>query len=184
MTRRHILASGLAVAIAAVALVATQEWHAVGRAVADRGRHAKDHQLIGALTPEGFALVASLPKRTFRDEPIPLTCEFQNQTRSPATIYACGFWPNHRVIVTDRQGVEPPMTKKGELCLARYKSDARDKNSKMIVKGGGSSKETIDVAGLHHYRPGTYRLKVIFNERDAEPVPLKIESELVEFEIE
>ena len=185
MTRRQLIWAGLTASFLALTLVAALEWPAIGRATADRRTDMLRRTEDAARVPEGLALVAGLPKSTFHQgEPIPLSCTFRNGTRSPVTIYRCNFCPNHRVIVTDRDGVELPMTEAGQVCLAIYESGARDQNIKVVVEAGESSAETVDVARLYHYRPGRYRLEVVFDEDFAEPDPLKLVSEAVEFEIE
>jgi hypothetical protein len=86
----------------------------------------------------GFVCSISAGKTTYQPgEPIPVRFDLKNVSDQPITVWHCGFWPNHRWIVEDAAGREPPLTEHGRLCRDRYGPDTpRRKNAPFVVQPG------------------------------------------------
>lgn len=137
-------------------------------------------------TSRGMIYTVSLATTTFRhSEPIRLEAKFENGSRAPVTIWISGFWPNHRVVVKDKAGQEPALTKEGE---ARRKAFApqggRDKNAPHILNPGEIYRDSIEVDLNRLYRlgPSHYTVEVTY-EDDQGPTPLRVTSKAISFEI-
>ncbi len=131
-------------------------------------------------------LHAKLAKHVYRiDDPILLTAEILNNGNLPVTIYKCSFWPNHRVIVTNEQGDELPLTQEGERHLTRFVNGAyRDRNLHIVLEGGESNREgPVDISALYHYVAGRYQVEVIYSD-PLPPTPTRLVSHRIPFVIE
>ena len=130
----------------------------------------------GVLSGNGGApcsLILHMDKTEFRPgEPIPVACEMKNTGDEPVKIWSCGFWPNHRVVVTDDQGREPDLTPYGVACRERntLHSATRDRNRPLVLGLGKSYKNhPIDLAKLYDLGPGKYLVTVMYDEHEMEP---------------
>ena len=96
------------------------------------------------------------------------------------------FWPNHKVVIKDQDGMEPPMTKKGRSARAVFSpAGDRDKNIPDAV-GAGATRNLgckIDVAEQFHWKRGRYELQVLYHD-EQEPTPLRVKSDWVAFEVD
>ena len=133
--------------------------------------------------PKGVELVASLPKKVFdRGEAIELSLEFRNDSDSPVTFVECGFWPNHRVVVKDKQGHEAELTEEGR----RRRTSGSDRSGPIVIKPGKSfdyGKHPVDLAPLYTLPPGDYTVRVTYDE----PSPsarMKVSSKSIDFTVE
>ena len=132
-----------------------------------------------------YSLVVSLPREVFHPgEPIKASIEFRNLAGPEVTTWISGFWPNHKVVVKDEAGVEPPLTGIGKICRQAFSpGGARRKNIPNIVKRGGKySNGAADIAELYDLAPGKYRLEVTYDD-EQEPTPLRITSNSVKFQV-
>ncbi len=133
-----------------------------------------------------YSLVVSLPREVFRPgEPIKASIEFRNLAGPEVTIWISGFWPNHKVVVKDEAGVEPPLTDLGKRGRQAFSpGGGRDKNYPHIVKRGGkySIAANANIAELYDLTPGKYRLEVTYDDEQG-PTPLRITSSSVEFQV-
>lgn len=139
-------------------------------------------------TDPGVVYTASLPREVFRpDEAIPLTLKIENRSPHPVTIWFSGFWPNHRVVVSDDRGKEPPLTSDGKARRDAFAPDggSRDKNSPHVLGAGKTHQELSDlnVASLYRLGPGRYRVQATYHDLQG-PTPLRVTSNAVSFEIE
>lgn len=139
-----------------------------------------------------YLMVISLPGREFGKGPMMLTCEFQNHSEKPIVIYQSDFGCNHSIILKDGTGNEPKLTKLGSYLKERFKNGRnRDQNIPVNVLTGKTSHETIDLARCYEFRPGKYRVKVLFREwceknikaKTKESIIIEIESNELEFVI-
>lgn len=139
-----------------------------------------------------YRMVISLPGREFGNQPLMLTCEFQNHSANPIVIFKSDFGCNHSIIPKDGNGIEPTLTKLGSYLKERFKNGRnRDRNIPVNVLPGKTSQETIDLARCYEFKPGKYRVKVLYREWchnniksiTRESIVIKIESNELEFEI-
>lgn len=149
-----------------------------------------DDSIIGA--NKDYRMVISLPGREFGNQPLMLTCEFQNHSPNPIVIYKSDFGCNHSIILKERSGNEPKLTKLGSYLKERFENGRnRDRNIPVNVLPGKTSQETIDLARCYEFKPGKYRVKVLFREWChnniktiiGESIVIKIESNELELEI-
>ena len=64
-----------------------------------------------------------------RDEALLVQYRAKNISAEQQIVWHCGFWPNHKLIVTDGQGREVPLTRKGQAVRAAFAPEgARRKN--------------------------------------------------------
>lgn len=131
-----------------------------------------------------FSLVVSLPKKVFRHgEPIGASIEFRNLAGPEMTIWISGFWPNHKVVVKDEAGIEPPLTDLGKRGRDAFSpGGGRDKNFPRIVKRGGKYGIVADITYIYDLAPGEYRLEVTYDDEHG-PTPLRITSDSVKFRV-
>lgn len=133
-----------------------------------------------------MAYTASLPNMVFRrGDRISLTLSIKNRSKEPVTIWLSGFWPNHRVVVTDARGKEPPLTKDGKVRRDVFApSGARDKNSPQVLAAGESHREmsNLDLTTLYELRPGRYRVRATYHDTSP-PAPMRVVSNAVAFEV-
>jgi hypothetical protein len=130
--------------------------------------------------------VATLEKASYRrGEPIPVGFELRNRTAGPVTVWHSGFWPNHLVVVRDRDGVEPPLTPAGRERRAAFRPDGeREKNFPVVLRPGGSAREdgAADLADLYRLGPGAYTLVVSYDDRQG-PTPTVAVATAIDFEV-
>lgn len=132
-----------------------------------------------------YALVVSLPKTAYRPgEQITSSIEFRNLGGPEVTIWISGTWPNHKVVVMDEAGVEPPLTDFGKSRRDAFSpGGGRDKNYPRIVKRGEKYRYDVgDINKLYDLAPGKYRLEVTYDDEQG-PTPLRITSNPVKFEV-
>lgn len=108
---------------------------------------------------------------------------FVNESRQAIRLHAAGFWTNHRVVLLDAQGQEPPLTEKGravrEASTKNYGN--RDHDVLRTILPGETLVETewIDLEGMYRLEPGKYTLTAEYFEQIGDP--LRIPSNPVEY---
>jgi RNA polymerase sigma factor (sigma-70 family) len=117
----------------------------------------------------GLCARLSLPKRPFAvGEAIKPTYVLKNVSKAEVALWHSGFWPNHRIVVRDAAGKEPPLTKEGqERRKAFSPGGKRDKNVAWKVPGGGedASQGSYDLTRLYDLsRPDRYTVQYIYEE--------------------
>jgi hypothetical protein len=117
-------------------------------------------------------------------KPVRLTTEIRNGTDREVTVWQSGFWPNHRVVVTDEADQEPPLTAFGKTCRAAFDPNGdRDKNSPHIVRPGESwTGPGCDLNALYDFKPGIYHVFIVYEDQQ-KPTPLKLTSDVVAFQL-
>ncbi len=119
---------------------------------------------------KGLRARVTLPRDTFAvGEAVPVTYVVKNVSGHEQTLWHCGFWPNHQVLVRDAAGKEPPLS---ELGRQRRQSFApggeRDKNVPVAVPPGGedAAYEKYNLAALYDLsRPGRYTVQYVYEEK-------------------
>ena len=143
--------------------------------------------------PGDYSMQVSLPKKTFRDEPIRVTCEFQNLTAKPVEIYYCGFSANHEISLVNEQGLEPPLTERGVYFKERFQNGQnRDQNLAKMVMPMTSCQESVDLRLCYDLKPGKYQVKVRYREWARVPgvtpknnsMTIDMDSNTLSFEVE
>lgn len=133
-------------------------------------------------------LIARLPKTTYKSgEKIITEIEYKNQSNRDLTIWSCGFWPNHKVVVKDEAGESPPLTARGKQGRDAFApAGDRDKNVPIVIASGKTSRGAgvkVDVASLYQLDSGhQYTLEIVYDDRQ-QPTPLKMTSKAVEFKL-
>jgi hypothetical protein len=119
-------------------------------------------------TIRDFEIVATLPKRTFSmGEPIPLTCEFRNNTDRNVRFWERGFYWNHLLTVRDENGREAPLTETGKEFRQSFSPNGDPGKTLPVTVGARSSYRSLSDDGvnnlrqLYHLRPGKYRVRVL-----------------------
>lgn len=134
----------------------------------------------------GVTLHVSLDKSQFKfaaQDPIAVHLKIDNGRPDSITLWSCGFWPNHRVEITDENGEEPPLTEFGRNVRKAFASGARDKNVPFVVQPGKSGSYTSgDLRKMYEMKPGKYKVQVLFNEVTP-PSPIRIVSQPISFEL-
>jgi hypothetical protein len=130
------------------------------------------------------SLVVRLPETAYAvGKPIVPAIEFRNRTDHDVTIWSCGFWPNHKVVVRDKEGREPPLTAGGEQRRRSFApGGGRDKSAPILVKSGDDYQYciNINIYDLYRLSPGRYELEVTYDD-ESPPSPLRLTSRHVEF---
>ena len=133
-----------------------------------------------------YALDVSLPRKVFQQgEPIELTAVFKNLSGRAVTIWSSGFWPNHKLVVTDDQGIEAEFTTVGRRCRLAFDPQGRKrrKNVPRVVEPGASLEvcSGIDLSKLYRLPPGRYKVQLTYDDRQP-PTPIMVESGFVTFD--
>jgi hypothetical protein len=153
----------------------------------DQGRHLSDPGASGRAAAVRVFYRASLPRRQFHaGEPIKLSLHFTNLSDQPVTIWQSGFWPNHRVLLTDEEGREPPLTNEGRERLAAFSPEGeRSKNVPRVLQAGRSMVEmrSLDLTELYEVKKGRYRVRVTYHDLQG-PTPLRLISNTLAFEVD
>lgn len=137
-------------------------------------------------------LVVNLPSAVFHEgEPIPFSFRFKNRSDVTYALDYVRFSRNHRVIVRDDAGAEPPLTEEGESRLKRFRqredwkqpSGPRVGPPRLLLPGEDYHFEKFgDLNRLYHLEPGRYEFEVIYDD-PLEPIPLHAASKPVPFEV-
>jgi hypothetical protein len=128
-------------------------------------------------------LTASLAadKLTFAtDQPVEVRFRIKNVADKEQTVWNCGFWPNHRLEMTDAQGAEVPMTEKGKQTKAAFApTGPRRKTIPVTLAPAAMDEQTpkLDLRQYFQIAPGTYRVRCLYHEG-----PVKVWSNLLTIE--
>lgn len=107
------------------------------------------------------------------DAPAVIRYEIQNVGGQPATIWLCGFWPNHRVDVVMLDGEEVELTPLGEERREAFAPlGGRDKSAPRVLAPDEvySAFEPIDVGRLIVLPRRGFRATVVYQEGEMTPV--------------
>jgi hypothetical protein len=136
---------------------------------------------------KGLRARLTLPKKQFAEgESIIPDYVVMNVSNQKLTIWHCGFWPNHLVLVKDATGKEPPLTLFGQQCRAAFSPGGdRFKNVAVTLPPGGedtkeSKQDLTQVYDLS--KPGKYTVQYIYEEKQG-GWEGRLPSNIVEFEI-
>ena len=143
------------------------------------------HHVEVASRPMVVTATVTLRKDTLAlGEPIPVTFALRNSSPRPVTIWLCGFWPNHHVVVRDSTGKEPPLTAKGKECRAAFSPKSLTKNADLELRPGDVWKHEIlpDLSALYHLSSGRYTVEVTYDERQR-PDPIRVSSARIPFSV-
>src|SRR5262249_51166627 len=131
-------------------------------------------------------LTLELSKRSYATgEPIHVRSAIRNGTDQEVTIWLSGFWPNHRVVVTDVEDHEPAFTTFGRSCRDAFApGGGRDKNVALKLRPGESyaAGPKCDLNALYRFKPGRYHLAITYEDLQG-PTPLKVTSKVAAFDI-
>lgn len=133
-------------------------------------------------------IVASIviePSKQIPGEYIQIQYKVENRSDQPITIWNCGFWPNHQIIIMDQSNSELPLTEKGLLYRQTFQPHGtRKKNIPVVIKPKESHSVVIplDLTSLYQLTPGDYILQVIYEDH-YKPTPLTLRAEPVYFTI-
>jgi RNA polymerase sigma factor (sigma-70 family) len=93
----------------------------------------------------------------------------KNVSKEEQTLWHCGFWPNHQIIVKDAGGKEPPLTAFGQQCRKAFAPGGeRGKNVAVKVPAGGedAAYEQYDLTKLYDLsKPGRYTVQYVYEEK-------------------
>lgn len=115
---------------------------------------------------------------------VPMSIQARNASHNQIVIWMSGFWPNHRVIVADTDGIELPLSPMGRERRRRFEETGyRRKNTPLTLQPRGVwTWPVIDIAQLYELRTGSYMVQVVYDETRA-PNPSCVASNIVAFEI-
>jgi hypothetical protein len=104
-------------------------------------------------------------------EPVRVAYVVRNVSDTERTVWHCGFWPNHRIIVRDEVGNEPPLTNLGREARAAFDpTGKRRKNFPVRLYPGTKdvSQGSYDLTTLFDLsRPGNYSVQYVYEESQA-----------------
>jgi len=97
-----------------------------------------------------------------------LLYEMQNDGASPISIWHAGFWPNHRILVSNAKGEAAPLTPFGKTAMESFDPrGVRDKNVEWPLEAGAidASEGAYDLNKLYELPvPGRYTVRVDYEE--------------------
>ena len=107
-----------------------------------------------------------LPAESFPlGRPVDFRTIVHNPTPDPLTVWTCGYWPNHLVILVAEDGSEPTLTNDGKWCRLAFLSPNRDKNFPTRIAPGRSHPDgTRRLTAGYLLTPGEYELKVLYSD--------------------
>jgi RNA polymerase sigma factor (sigma-70 family) len=119
---------------------------------------------------KGLRAKVTLPKTKFAvGAAIPVTYTVKNVSKEEQTLFHCGFWPNHLILVRDADGKEPPLTPFGQQTRKAFEpAGERTKNVAVKVPPGGedAAYEKYDLVKLYDLsRPGRYTVQYVYEEK-------------------
>jgi uncharacterized protein (TIGR03067 family) len=119
---------------------------------------------------KGLRARVSLAKQKYQaGEPIKVHYQVKNGSKEEQTLWSCGFWPNHLILVHDDAGKEPPLTELGQQRRQAFAPGGeRDKNVAVKVPAGDedSAYEIYDPTTLYDLsQPGRYTVQYIYEEK-------------------
>jgi hypothetical protein len=91
----------------------------------------------------------------------------KNISAQQQTVWHCGFWPNHKVIVTDGQGREVALTGKGQAARAAFAPEgARRKNVavNLAPQQMDSGYEPLDLRTYFILPTGAIHIRCLYQE--------------------
>jgi hypothetical protein len=100
--------------------------------------------------------------------PVRISYEVENTSGVPVKLWHAGFWPNHRIVVTDPSGAAPPLTPQGKAGFDAFSPRGpRDKNVEWIIPPQKVDKsegdyDLTDLADLS--APGRYTVRIDYEE--------------------
>jgi RNA polymerase sigma factor (sigma-70 family) len=119
---------------------------------------------------KGLRAKVTLAKGKFEvGEVVPVKYVVKNVSKEEQTLWSCGFWPNHLILVHDAAGKEPPLTEFGQQRRKAFAPDGeRDKNVAVKVPAGGEAAayEQYDLTKLYDLsKPGGYTVQYVYEEK-------------------
>jgi RNA polymerase sigma factor (sigma-70 family) len=119
---------------------------------------------------KGLRARVSLAKQKFvAGEAIPVSYVVKNVSKEKQIVWHGGFWPNHRIVVSDADGKEPALTPLGRQRLQAFAPGGpREKNAPIEVPAGGEDAADEKYDLTQHYdlvKPGRYRVQFIYEEK-------------------
>jgi hypothetical protein len=91
----------------------------------------------------------------------------KNTSSQPQTVWHCGFWPNHKLIVTDGQSKEVPLTKKGRAARAAFAPEGPRRKNVSVILSPQQVDTGYDPVDLSHYfnlQKGTIHIRCLYQE--------------------
>jgi RNA polymerase sigma factor (sigma-70 family) len=140
---------------------------------------------------KGLRARLTLAKKQFTvGEPIVPTYVVKNVSAEKISIFHCGFWPNHQVIVRDATGNKPPLTPFGLSC-GKVFGGPRDENASVVLNPGGEDANEFipDLTKIYDLnKPGRYSVEFIYDDECLYPekkgsLHVKLPSNVVAFDI-
>lgn len=155
---RRAAAAGLAGAVVAL-----------GPGCGRPGPPAVEVKVDAADPAAGPRAVLSLPRTEFRaGEAVVPTFALDNPTGRPLTVYRCGFYPNHRLVVRDAAGKAAAETALGRACRQAFDpAGPRRKNVPVDLPPGGRDAEPCPHSLTELYdlsKPGRYTVEGVYEE--------------------
>jgi hypothetical protein len=113
-------------------------------------------------------------------QPIEVSFRIKNLSDKERVVWNCGFWPNHRLEVTDAAGAEVPLTQSGQLMKSAFApTGPRRKNIAVRLAPGDIDVQLpkLDLRPLFNFGPGTYHLRCLYHDGEVQvwSNPLTIE---------
>jgi RNA polymerase sigma factor (sigma-70 family) len=145
-----------------------------------------DHRGYGPV--RGLCAKISLPKKKFTvGEGIKGTYVIHNVSKAELTLWHCGFWPNHLILVRDGKGREPPLTPFGRQCRKAFApAGERGKNAPVKMPSGkeDATEGQYDLSRLYDLtRPDRYTVQYVYEEEHEGGWQGRLPSNVVAFNV-
>jgi hypothetical protein len=133
------------------------------------------------------ARIALARKRFVVGDAVDVSCVVKNVAKVDQTLWHCGFWANHQVIVRDGKGKEAPLTAFGRQCRKAFAAAGeRKKNIAVKVQAGGedATEGKYDLTRLYDLRrPDRYTVQYIYEEEHQGGWQGRLPSNVAAFEV-
>ncbi len=118
----------------------------------------------------GLRAKVALERQTFTvGQPIMTRYIVRNVSKDELIVWHSGFWPNHRIIVTDAEGADVKPTERGKEARKAFSpGGAHDKNFPMKLPPGqeDDSEGAFDLTRYYELnRPGHYAVQILYEEK-------------------
>lgn len=116
----------------------------------------------------GLAASLAAERLTFpAGQPVEVCYRIKNVSEKEQILWNCGFWPNHRLVMTDAAGVEVPLTEAGQLMQSAFDpTGPRRKNIPVRLAPAGIDAQLpkLDLRQLFKLESGTYRIRCLYHD--------------------
>jgi hypothetical protein len=101
------------------------------------------------------------------DQPVTVRYRLKNVSDKEQTLWNCGFWPNHRLEMTDAKGKAVPLTELGKQMEAAFAPGGPRRKNLAVPLAPAAMNEKyapIDLRQYFQFGPGVYRVRCLYHE--------------------